>query len=436
MDAGRPVQPRAGAVAIPRARTYRRENRFALTLKALAILLVAWVGVVMVGVSTVGLTLVAVWVGIPVLLAATGISRPWINAHRRAVTGILGERVVPPYRGYVGGGWFARLRWVLTDIATWRDLVWLLVNATAGVVLTAAVLGLFGVTLFYLAYPLLLAVSPPNVFERPFGFVDLEQWWQGFACWPLAAIAGVAWWWATPGLMRAWAFTARSLLGPTSGAVLQGRVEALAASRADTVDTAAAEIRRIERDLHDGAQARLVALGMSLGMADEVLTSDPARARVLLGEAREATSTVLADLRNLVRGIHPPLLADRGLVGAVRAMALDAPVPTTVRVQGFDTPADARLPAPIEACAWFVVSEALANIGKHAGARRAHIRLERGPEMLSVSVADDGRGGAVGTAGSGLVGLEHRLAAFDGSLSVTSPPGGPTILTMEIPCAP
>jgi signal transduction histidine kinase len=260
---------------------------------------------------------------------------------------------------------------------------------------------------------------------------------DGIMMWPIAFLVFLLWRGFSRPLMLAWATMTKSLLWPTPGAILKGRVESLQASRADTVDTAAAEIRRIERDLHDGAQARLVAMGMSLGLADELIYSDPERARALLNEAREATSTVLSELRNLVRGIYPPVLADRGLVGAVRAIALDAPVPTSVATIGFGDTENQRLPSPVEACTYFVVSETLANIGKHARAERAYVRMSLEDDILVVTVADDGVGGAESAEGSGLTGLARRLSAFDGTLTVSSPPGGPTLVTMEIPtCEP
>jgi signal transduction histidine kinase len=172
---------------------------------------------------------------------------------------------------------------------------------------------------------------------------------------------------------------------------------------------------------------------MSLGMADEVVTRDPEAARALLAEARVATSQALTDLRDLVRGIHPPVLAERGLDGAVRALALACPLPTSVEV---DLPG--RLPAPVESAAYFAVAEAVTNAIKHSGAGKLWVRLSWKPRedgWLSMLVADDGSGGADPSAGTGLRGIERRLAAFDGTVVVSSPGGGPTVVTMELPCA-
>jgi signal transduction histidine kinase len=176
-------------------------------------------------------------------------------------------------------------------------------------------------------------------------------------------------------------------------------------------------------------QARLVALGMSLGMADELVGEDPHAARELLAEARHRTGQALAELREVVRGIHPPVLADRGLEGAVRALALANPLPTEVEV---DIPG--RLPAPVESAAYFAVAETLGNVIKHSQATRSWVRLRYADGRLVMVVGDDGRGGADPGNGTGLLGIRRRLAAFDGTLVVTSPPGGPTIVTMELPC--
>ena len=216
---------------------------------------------------------------------------------------------------------------------------------------------------------------------------------------------------------------------------LTKRVQALTQTRRDAVDTAAAELRRIERDLHDGAQARLVALGISLQAAERLFPTNPDAALALVAEAKESSSQALTELRDLVRGIYPPVLADRGLADAIRALALDVPLPVELDV---DLPAPVDL--PVASAVYFSVAEALANITKHAGARSVRIQLSQsllaGPGgLLRAQVTDDGCGGADPTHGTGLAGVERRLAAFDGILAVSSPPGGPTIVVIEVPCA-
>ncbi len=211
---------------------------------------------------------------------------------------------------------------------------------------------------------------------------------------------------------------------------LSSRVEKLTATRVDAVDTAARELRRVERDLHDGAQARLVALGIALRAAETLIRTNPDAAVALLGEARENSARALAELRDLVRGINPPVLAERGLGDAIRALALDAPVATTV-----DIHLPGRLPAPVESAVYFAVAEALANAVKHADASNVHISVTHSAGLLRIEVNDDGLGGADPALGSGLSGVERRLGTFDGVLAVSSPPGGPTIVVIEVPCA-
>jgi signal transduction histidine kinase len=213
---------------------------------------------------------------------------------------------------------------------------------------------------------------------------------------------------------------------------LAERVDVLTRTRKDALDVQVAEMRRVERDLHDGAQARLVSLGMSLGMADELLDSDPDEARRLLAEARTAAGDALGDLRALVKGILPPVLADRGLAGALQALVHASPVPVELTVA---LPAEG-LPAPVESAAYFAVAEALTNVIKHSEAQAAWVRMRQADGLLLMEVGDNGQGGADPDQGSGLRGIECRLEAFDGTVLITSPAGGPTVVTMEVPCAP
>jgi signal transduction histidine kinase len=222
----------------------------------------------------------------------------------------------------------------------------------------------------------------------------------------------------------------RRLIGLVPQAQLTSQVQHLARSRAVAVDTAAADLRRLERDLHDGAQARLVALGMNLRAAERLMHVNPEAAAALVAEAREASARALTELRELVRGVHPPVLADRGLADAIRALALDSPLNVETEI---DLPG--RLPAPVETACYFSVAELLTNAAKHSGARDARIALRHSGSMLRVEVTDFGLGGADPARGSGLAGIEKRLASFDGILAVSSPPGGPTMAVMEVPCA-
>jgi signal transduction histidine kinase len=217
------------------------------------------------------------------------------------------------------------------------------------------------------------------------------------------------------------------LLARPDRTAMENRIEELTSTRAGAVDAQDAELRRIERDLHDGAQARLVALGMSLGLAEQRLDAHPDEARQLLVEAKLGAREALEELRDLARGIHPPVLADRGLGAAVAALAARSPIEVSVSVVG------ERPPAAVESAAYFVTAEALANATKHAAARHVDIRIARGSDMLSVEVRDDGPGGA-DPLGAGLTGLRRRVEALDGRLIVDSPAGGPTVIRAELPC--
>ena len=224
---------------------------------------------------------------------------------------------------------------------------------------------------------------------------------------------------------------AQKLLGPTRREKLAQRVESLARSRADLVAAADAERRRIERDLHDGAQQRLVSLAMNLGMARERFESEPEPVREALAAAHDEAMLALTELREFIRGLHPAVLSDRGLDAALSGLAARAPLPVRLRV---DVPAPAS--PGVEAVAYFIVSEAITNVVKHAAATRADVTVNRAGDVLRLTVTDDGRGGAVPAAGdgTGLRGLVQRAAAVDGTLSIDSPPGGPTTITAELPC--
>jgi signal transduction histidine kinase len=361
--------------------------------------------------------LLAFLVPIPGLASA---ERQLADLTRKLCGDWCGVRIASCYRpAPAGEGEFGlltrrqRRRWLRSDPATWRDLTFFLLNPWLGVTLTggsvvAVVYGIFGMALPHGSTKLAGVISHPL-----YGIV--------------LAVGGFC---VAPWLLRGYGEFARSLLGPTQHAELAQRVRHLAQTRSDTIDSGAAEIRRIERDLHDGAQARLVAMGMTLDAAGQLIDTNPAAAQALLAEAKDNSVKALAELRGLIRGIHPPVLADRGLADAVRALALDLPwrVSCTCQLAG-------RPPAPVESAVYFAITEVLANVSKHAEADQAWIDIRHDAGMLRIAVTDDGRGGADPARGTGLRGIERRLAAFDGILAVSSPPGGPTVINMEIPSA-
>ncbi|GAA0462097.1 sensor domain-containing protein [Streptomyces sp. NPDC046215] len=376
----------------------------------------------------------------PVLLSAV---RAHANRHRAQAMAWSGVRIPAPYqrlparRGGIAGQ-VELCTTLLKDPATWRDIQWLLVNLSVG-----AVVALLPATLLiYAVWGPVLALGV----WKPIVAADGTQW---FAFVPitgqftanLAAATGIGFGvlglFVNPTLLR-WHFAlSEPLLRPTRARELALRVDHLTETRHDAVDSSAAELRRIERDLHDGAQARLVAMGMSLGTIEALIETDPAQAKRLLAAARADSAEALTELRDLVRGIHPPVLAERGLGDALRALALRMPVPVEADVE-----LPGRAEEPVESAAYFAVSEVLTNAAKHSGARRMWLDARHTEGRLRISVIDDGRGGivfpaprsAAGT-GSGLAGIERRLGAFDGVLTVSSPAGGPTMVTITLPCA-
>ncbi|MEV0157737.1 sensor histidine kinase [Micromonospora sp. NPDC050686] len=338
-----------------------------------------------------------------------------------------------PARPAVPAGLPGRLRWcgrTLTDRGFWYEYRWSLIDPivgafVAGIPFSLVVYGVFG------------ALVQPFVWQ-PIDRAGGSNWYtavhvntlpRALLAVPIAVAVTVLGLWCGPWLLRVHARLTRALLTLDRTEELTRRVEQLAGTRAAAVDSSAAELRRIERDLHDGAQARLVAMGMSLSNAERLIERDPETARALVAEVRQNSSKALQELRDLVRGIHPPVLADRGLPDAVRALALDSPLDVQV-----DARLAHRLPPPLESAVYFAVNELLANTAKHSGADRLDIGIALDEGLLRIRVRDDGCGGADPSRGSGLRGVQRRLAAFDGTLRVDSPAGGPTVIELEVPC--
>jgi len=337
---------------------------------------------------TVSAVLVVVWLGVILLAGVLPAMRGLVGIHRWIASRLLGAPLPAPYRP-LPGGLLRDLNTRATDPLTWREILWMLWAMSFGFAVSLLALVLF----------------------------------LGVVTWPI-------WWYGVGPLMRARAAVDRAILTIGRTERLEQRVQALTESRAVVVDHSAAELRRIERDLHDGPQARLAAVSLSLGLADDLFETDPDAARKLINEARTTSSSALGELRDVVRGIHPPVLADRGLGGAVAALAIDMPVPVEL-----DLELPERLPAPVESAVYFTVAESLANTAKHADAAQVAIRLHHADGLLRGEVRDDGRGGANPRSGTGLQGIAARLAAFDGTMSVSSPVGGPTVVSWEVPCA-
>ncbi|MFE1584292.1 sensor domain-containing protein [Streptomyces sp. NPDC058737] len=322
-----------------------------------------------------------------------------------------------------------RLRSALADPTTRRELGWLVRHGTLGLLL-----GLLGLLLPLCAvrdgtFPLWWRLVPEDATTTSIGVGTAHTWLDAVA----ALLLGVGW--AAillglgPGMARLQAAPARRLLAAGPDTDLSLRVAELTATRAAALDAHATELRRIERSLHDGAQNRLVSVTVLLGAARRMAARDPAGADELLERAQSAAEQALAELRSVARGILPPVLADRGLAGALSGLAADCGVPCRVEA---DVPE--RCAAAVEATAYFVVAEALTNVAKHSGAGRASVTVRARGGRLRLLVEDDGRGGADEDGGSGLTGIRRRVAALDGTLRLTSPPGGPTTLEVDLPC--
>ncbi len=390
------------------------------------------------------------WIGLPILFLSTVLWRVGARAERALLRGALGVDIPDPYRPRPAGSLLGRFRARLTDPTTWRDFAYLVLLPMLGTLWSGLVLTVWGIPLALLSIPLWYRLVPGHVaivqtgpdlnlfgpLQKRHALLVVDTVPKALLVAAIGLVLCLAAAHLVRGLAMMHGMIARGLLGPTSRA----EVEDQRAKRVRAVDVAAAERRRIERDLHDGAQQRLVALALDLGMAREQLAgdADPQAVRTLVEEAHDEAKRALAELRNLARGIHPAVLTDRGLDAAISALAARSPVPVEVDVGRLGGPGAGRLdrpPAAVESTAYFVVAEALANVAKHAAGTRAEVRIAREGEWLVVQVRDDGVGGADPARGSGLAGLADRVAAVDGRFTVTSPQGGPTMIRAELPCA-
>lgn len=378
-----------------------------------------------------GMALLFAVVGIPVLAATVLVWIAGARFERERISLYLDEPIPSPYRFLPSGPLFSRevirsrVRLFVRDSAIWRDLLYLVLLFPMGI-------AEFVIAIVALTLPLAMITMPIwywvganiQVFNIPVQSTG-AAFFVALIGLPLALLAP----YVCVNTARAHATLGRILLAPGREARLAARVEALSESRSRMMDAVVLERQRIERDLHDGAQQRLVALAMNLGMAKEKMATDPAAARPLVVEAHEEAKRALTELRELVRGLHPAVLSDRGLDPAISALAGRCPVPVTI-----DVNLEHRLPEAIEATAYFVVSEALTNVAKHSSASQAWVNVYQMGDLLTVEIADNGRGGAGFAAGHGIAGLADRVTALDGRFSVESPAGGPTWVRAELPC--
>jgi signal transduction histidine kinase len=365
-------------------------------------------------------------IGIPVLIGTVYAWRWLAQLERRLISALVGIEIPSPYRpDPVGGRWWSPLAARLADPATWKDLAFLLLQLPLGILSFTVTVTVLAVGIGTLAEPVLyLAVSDASWL----GWIEVNSLGAAIALMPLGALILLVGIPALGALGRLYGWLAAQLLGSNADPELTAQVSELEGARSRIIAAADAERRRIERDLHDGAQQRLVALALNLRMAEQrAEDGDPAAVELVRAAGQEA-NLALKELRDLARGIHPAILTNRGLPAALQDLASRATLPVEVVA----TP-DERLPDVVEAAAYFVVSECLANIGKHAGAESATVSVTAHEGRLTVEVSDDGVGGAALDGGSGIQGLADRVGALSGHLAVDSPPGAGTRVTAVIP---
>lgn len=400
----------------------------------------AWVHLVLAA-GTGLFALCAVLLGLAVaVLSLIGLGlllvRPWLALVRsiadleRARLRRLGHPMTPPYDP-LPRGWRRAVEAVREDRATRRDLGWLVLHGTGGLVL--AVIGVQSGTAMVtdLTSPLWARLLPRGEATVLLGLVQVDVGQGWIIALAAGLLAGIVFFVLTPLLDRATQETGLRLLSPHPDVDLSTRITQLTATRAAALDAHAVELRRIERALHDGAQNRLVGVAMLTGAARESVRQDPEMAEAMMERAHGAAEDALAELRGVVRSILPPVLADRGLQGALSALAAACAVPCTCEVE-----VAVRCPVSVESTAYFVAAEALTNVSRHSDASRAALEVRRTGDRLRVSVRDDGRGGARpgSSSGTGLAGIARRVAALDGTVQIDSPLGGPTLLEVELPC--
>lgn len=413
------IDSTAGNESRPAGLVLRALLRAAMPLADL-IVGICWFVVSVVGLSlSVGLLPVFL-LGLPVFAALGWLSRVLASFERRRMRLFVGAEIpAAPSR-------IQDWRQIFTDVPTWRAIAYPLLQMPLAIATFTVTVSAWATSLALVSMPFWLHEIPSRRADAGILTVtDLRTAWLLAAAGLVIGVLAVPITW---GLTSLEAALARVLLGSTTRE-LERQVGELRESRSAVIDSVESERRRIERDLHDGAQQRLVAVAMNLGRAKARYDDDPATAKQLLDEAHRDSKQALTELRDLARGIHPAVLTDRGLDAALSGLASRSPVPVSVQVD-----VEPRCSATIEAIAYFVVSEALANVAKHAQAHSASVHVERTNGELLIRIRDDGVGGADPARGSGLTGLRDRVAGVDGSIDLVSPPGGPTELTARLPC--
>ncbi len=377
--------------------------------------------------TSVGLLITFV-IAIPFVWLTFVLARGFARFERGRVAALAGVAIADSVPRLTAPSWWGRLKERVRSKPRWREIAYQLAHLPVAAITYALMMAAWCGSLAMLFLPLYVDALPGD--SAKFHFFEITQG-AGAGAAALVGLFGLVLVapWVTIGLEKVGVALAKALLGPTSDEAHAAQVQRLESSRTAAVDSAEAERRRIERDLHDGAQQRLVALAAGLGAAKEKIDIDPEEGKRMLADAHEEAKSALKEIRDLVRGIHPVILEDRGLDAALSAVVARSPVPVALDVQLNERP-----PAVVESAAYFVVNEALTNIAKHANATRAHVAIARAGDRLVVEVRDNGQGGAESGAGTGLQGLRDRVAGLGGSMYVISPVGGPTTISVELPC--
>jgi len=406
-----------------RARTWKETLHLLIDLP----LGIAWFTIIVTGIAL-GVGLIPlVLIGLLVLLLTLQFVRVVSAIERARAKALLEADIANPFMplGEVEG-WWSRIKAVLGDAALWKGVAYCILALPVGIITFTVAVTSWAIALGGITAPIWATIEAIVGANDPHG-------WAYVGITAASFVAGLIFLVATPWVVHGLAVMdrglIRGLLGADRNAQLRRRVTQLEVSKTASLDVAEAERTRIERDLHDGVQPRLVVAAMDLGLAREKASGSDPEVVALIERAQDETKQAIAELRELVRGIHPAVLTDRGLDAALSSLAARCPVPVTVQVN-----LDERPPTPVESAAYFIVAESLTNIAKHSDAKHARVNVSRDDGLLRVEVTDDGKGGARKEPGGGLSGLDDRVRSLEGTFRVASPEGGPTTILAELPC--
>ncbi len=406
-----------------RARTWKETLHLLIDLP----LGIAWFTIIVTGIAL-GVGLIPLmFIGVVVLLLTLQFVRVVSAIERARAKALLDADIANPFMpiGEIKG-WWPRIKAVLGDAALWKGVAYCVLALPVGIITFTVAVTFWSIALGGVTAPIWATIEAMVGANDPHG-------WAYVGITAASFVAGLIFLVATPWVVHGLAVMdrglIRGLLGADRNAQLRRRVTQLEVSKTASLDVAEAERTRIERDLHDGVQPRLVVAAMDLGLAREKASGSDPEVVALIERAQDETKQAIAELRELVRGIHPAVLTDRGLDAALSSLAARCPVPVTVQVN-----LDERPPTPVESAAYFIVAESLTNIAKHSDAKHARVNVNRDDRTLRVEITDDGNGGARTEPGGGLSGLADRVRSLEGTFRVASPVGGPTTILAELPC--